>query len=205
MWPSAAAPAGSAASTPASAVISAATSATVRPIGPAVSCEIEIGMMPLRLTSPTVGLRPTSPFTAAGQMMLPSVSVPTPTAARLAAIADAGAGARSAGIAIEHVGVLRLPAARAPAGRRPRRAEVGPLAQVGLAEDDRAGLAQPRDDEGILPAACASPSPATRRSSPGRRRRCCPSAAPGCRAADRAPCRPCARRRARRRPPAPPG
>ena len=44
-------------------------------------------MMPLRLTRPTVGLSPTRPFTDAGQMMLPSVSVPMPTAARLAAIA----------------------------------------------------------------------------------------------------------------------
>src|SRR5262245_46448077 len=44
-------------------------------------------MIPLRLTSPTVGLIPTSPATAAGQMMLPSVSVPTPAAARLAATA----------------------------------------------------------------------------------------------------------------------
>src|SRR5829696_7385763 len=44
-------------------------------------------MMPRRLTTPTVGLIPTRPFTDAGQMMLPSVSVPTPMAARLAAIA----------------------------------------------------------------------------------------------------------------------
>ena len=44
-------------------------------------------MMPLRLTAPTVGFRPTSPLTDAGHRMLPSVSVPTPTAARLAAIA----------------------------------------------------------------------------------------------------------------------
>ena len=44
-------------------------------------------MMPLRLTRPTVGFSPTRPATDAGQMMLPSVSVPTPTAARLAAIA----------------------------------------------------------------------------------------------------------------------
>src|SRR5687767_6688097 len=56
-------------------------------MGPAVSCEIEIGMIPVRLTRPTVGLSPTSPATAAGQMMLPSVSVPTPMAPRLAAIA----------------------------------------------------------------------------------------------------------------------
>jgi len=44
-------------------------------------------MMPLRLTSPTVGLIPTSPFMFAGEMIEPSVSVPTATAARLAAIA----------------------------------------------------------------------------------------------------------------------
>src|SRR5687768_3921124 len=56
-------------------------------MGPAVSCEIEIGIMPERLTSPTVGFRPTRPLTAAGQMMLPSVSVPMPIAPRLAAIA----------------------------------------------------------------------------------------------------------------------
>jgi hypothetical protein len=56
-------------------------------MGPAVSWVMEIGMMPVRLTSPTVGFRPTRPFTDAGQMMLPSVSVPTPTAPRLAAIA----------------------------------------------------------------------------------------------------------------------
>ena len=67
--------------------MNAATSATLRPIGPAVSCEIEIGMMPLRLTRPTVGFKPTRPFTDDGQMMLPSVSVPTPIVARLAAIA----------------------------------------------------------------------------------------------------------------------
>ena len=35
--------------------------------------------MPLRLTRPTVGFSPTRPLTEAGQMMLPSVSVPTPT------------------------------------------------------------------------------------------------------------------------------
>ena len=43
--------------------------------------------MPLRLTRPTVGFKPTSAATEAGQRMLPSVSVPIPIAARLAAIA----------------------------------------------------------------------------------------------------------------------
>lgn len=56
-------------------------------LGPAVSCEAEIGMMPSRLTKPMVGFRPTKAATAAGQMMLPSVSVPMPTVASPAAIA----------------------------------------------------------------------------------------------------------------------
>ena len=41
-------------------VNAAAASATVRACGPAVSCVCEIGTMPRRLTSPTVGLMPTS-------------------------------------------------------------------------------------------------------------------------------------------------
>src|SRR6188768_1055528 len=44
-------------------------------------------MMPVRLTRPTVGFNPARPLTDAGQMMLPSVSVPMPIAARLAAMA----------------------------------------------------------------------------------------------------------------------
>src|SRR5258707_14602003 len=44
-------------------------------------------MIPARLTSPTVGLRPTSEHAAAGDVTDPSVSVPTPTAAKFAATA----------------------------------------------------------------------------------------------------------------------
>ena len=40
--------------------------------------------MPLRLTNPTVGLMPASPFDDDGQTIEPSVSVPMPTAARFA-------------------------------------------------------------------------------------------------------------------------
>ena len=70
------------------AVSSAATSATLRPIGPggvlAVADRHDVGAAD---TGPTVGLSPTSPFMDEGQVTEPSVSVPTPTAARLAAIA----------------------------------------------------------------------------------------------------------------------
>ena len=52
----------------------------------------------------------------------------------------AGSGARSGRVAVERVRIPRLPAASAPAARRMRRAEVRPLAEIRLAEDDRAGL-----------------------------------------------------------------
>ncbi len=62
----------------------ATASATVRPCGPTVSCVCEMGTTPARLVSPTVGLMPTTPLTFAGQTMLPSVSLPRPTAVKLA-------------------------------------------------------------------------------------------------------------------------
>ena len=79
---------GSSGSAPAKTVSRAAASATVRDIGPAVSWLCAIGIMPERETSPSVGLIPTIPQVADGQMIDPSVSVPTAIAARLAAIAD---------------------------------------------------------------------------------------------------------------------
>ena len=74
--------AGSSGSLPAIAPSSAAASATVRVIGPAVSCVAEIGRMPVRLTRPTVGRSPTSLCAAAGEVIEPLVSVPIVTAAR---------------------------------------------------------------------------------------------------------------------------
>ncbi len=65
----------------------AAASATVRVIGPGVSCWAEIGTTPRRETRPRVGFRPTKPLKAAGQVIDPSVSVPMAAAARPAATA----------------------------------------------------------------------------------------------------------------------
>ena len=48
-------------------------------IGPAVSCVEDIGIIPERLTSPTVGLMPTIPLTEEGQLTEPLVSVPIAT------------------------------------------------------------------------------------------------------------------------------
>src|SRR6478672_8059278 len=74
-------------SLPAIAVSRAAASATVRHIGPAVSWLCAIGITPERETRPSVGLIPTMPHVDDGQMIEPSVSVPTAIAARFAAIA----------------------------------------------------------------------------------------------------------------------
>src|SRR3954453_11807285 len=65
-----------------------AASRTVRAIGPEVSWLCAIGMIPARLMRPRVGLIPTKPDADDGPTTEPSVSVPIPTAARFAAIAD---------------------------------------------------------------------------------------------------------------------
>src|SRR5438128_11122157 len=61
-----------------------AASATVRPCGPTVSCVCEMGTTQARLVSPTVGLMAATPLALAGQTILPSVSDPNETAAKLA-------------------------------------------------------------------------------------------------------------------------
>src|SRR5688572_2241490 len=66
-----------------------AASRTARAIGPGVSCVLEIGMIPLRLHNPTVGLMPTMPHWLDGETMEPSVSVPMATAHKLADTATA--------------------------------------------------------------------------------------------------------------------
>src|SRR6185437_4198602 len=74
-------------SIPASAPNKIAASVTVRHIGPAVSWLCAMGIMPARLINPSVGLRPTSEFALEGHTTEPSVSVPTPIAAKFAEIA----------------------------------------------------------------------------------------------------------------------
>jgi hypothetical protein len=53
-------------------------------MGPAPSWLCEMGIIPLRLTNPTVGLMPTSPFAEDGQTIEPSVSVPIAAAHKFA-------------------------------------------------------------------------------------------------------------------------
>ena len=57
---------------------------SVLAIGPGVSWVNEIGIMPDRLISPTVGLIPTIPFALDGQTIEPLVSVPIARTVRLA-------------------------------------------------------------------------------------------------------------------------
>src|SRR5258708_28417553 len=66
-----------------------AASRTVRVIGPAVSCDFEIGIIPNLLTSPTVGFTPTTLQTDDGETMDPLVSVPIAATQRLAETATA--------------------------------------------------------------------------------------------------------------------
>ena len=66
---------------------SIAASLTVRAMGPAPSWVWEIGMIPVRLTRPTVGLIPTRQLAEDGQTIEPSVSVPMAAAQKFAAAA----------------------------------------------------------------------------------------------------------------------
>src|SRR2546425_11826197 len=105
----AAAVAASLASAPASAPSRLAASETVRAIGPAVSWLWAMGTMPLRDTRPSVGLIPTSEQAADGQTIEPSVSVPTPTAAKFAAMPAAVPEPEPQGLRSSAEGVLHWP------------------------------------------------------------------------------------------------
>src|ERR1700720_3828584 len=64
-----------------------AASATLRVIGPIVSCVKETGTIPSRLISPIDGRKPTRLFADAGERIEPPVSDPVPATAKLAATA----------------------------------------------------------------------------------------------------------------------
>ena len=64
--------------------------------------------------------------------------------AKVGGNSGARSGARSTRVAIERVGILGQPAAAAPAAGGVATANVGPLAEIGLAQDDGTGVAQRR-------------------------------------------------------------
>ena len=127
-----------------------AASITVRAIGPAVSWLWPIGTMPRRDTSAIVDLRPTTPLTFAGPVIEPLVSVPMVPAAKLIAAEMPEPELEPAGV----LGEVIADCARSAAdGRTIERGDVappGPLGQVGLAEDHRAGGPQAFRHFGIL-------------------------------------------------------
>src|SRR5690349_7742427 len=96
-------------SKPVMALSNVAASATVRAIGPAVSCDDEMGMMPLRLMRPTVGLIPTTPQHDDGETIDPLVSVPTATAHRFAETAPADPELDPLGLRSKAYGFLACP------------------------------------------------------------------------------------------------
>ena len=75
---------------PAMALRTTALSVTSFVIGPIWSRELAKATRPYRLTSPYVGLRPTTPHSAAGCLMLPPVSEPSEKRQLPAATAAAG-------------------------------------------------------------------------------------------------------------------
>ncbi|KAG1318077.1 hypothetical protein G6F63_015384 [Rhizopus arrhizus] len=60
------------------------------------------------------------------------------------------AAAGAAGRVAESIGIAGLATARAPARDRVVAAEVGPLAEIGLAQHHRAGVAQPTHQVGVV-------------------------------------------------------
>src|SRR6188768_3743242 len=68
-----------------------------------------MGTTPARLVSPTVGLIPTTPFAFAGHTMLPSVSVPSETAAKFAVAAAPEPELEPQGLRLMPYGLLVCP------------------------------------------------------------------------------------------------
>ena len=109
----------------------------------------EIGTTLVRLTIPTLGLNPTMPLMLAGQVIEPLVSVPMAPQAKPAAIA--------APLPDDDPQVLRSiawglrvrPPTRAPPAGRIVGADIGPFAEVGLAQHHPAGGAQICDQRRI--------------------------------------------------------
>ena len=106
-------------------------------------------MIPARLTSPTVGLSPDHAAGGRGADDRPVGLGADGHRPEVGRDGRGGAGARAAGVPVEHEGVPALPAPGAPAARRMGRADVGPLAHVGLREQDRAGRAEPFGEVGV--------------------------------------------------------
>ena len=115
----------------------------LRAIGPPMSCVLDSGTMPVRLDSPCVPRKPTRLLCDAGMRIDPQVSLPMPAAAKFAATAapvppleppDCDRDRRDCGLAEP---------------RADGRDAGGELVHVRLAENHRAGVAEPLHLEGV--------------------------------------------------------
>ena len=105
----------------------------------------QAGTTPAVETRPRLGFNPTMLAKPAGTRPDPAVSVPSESGVNPAADRERGAGARSAG------NELRIEQIAADAVRRAHADQAGrELIEIGLAENERAGFAQPRDASGVL-------------------------------------------------------
>ena len=109
---------------------------------------VRYGMMPDLLTRPSVGLIPTRPLQEAGIVTEPSVSVPTATAQRLAETATAEP-SWSPRIPIQYIGVQGQASPAAPPAGSVWGAEICPLAQIRLSQNNRSCRAQSLHKKGI--------------------------------------------------------
>ena len=155
---------------------SSATSATVRAIGPSTGMSNQADALGQFGTRPAEGRRPTTLQKLAGLRRLPPRSDPSAIGSRPAASAAAAPPLRAAAGLGEIVGVARRAEHRVEGLRA--RAE---FRRVGLADHDRACLAQPLDQDRIgvgneVRDRCASRTWCARRASA--RDPCAPPAAP---------------------------
>src|SRR5258707_13745258 len=86
-----------------------AVSATLRVIGPIVSCVNETGTMPSRLIKPLVGRSPTRLSAESGERFEPPVSEPVPAAANLDATAVAVPPEEPPGVRVRPYGFFTCP------------------------------------------------------------------------------------------------
>ena len=118
--------------------------------------------MPLRLTSPTVGLSPATPFAEADRR--PIRPSPCPRRRRRdSRRRQLQSRSRSAGIAVERIRVASQSAAAAPSAGGVTGANVGPLTKIGFAQDHDAGRTQASGDESVVRGTRAEQRQRTRR------------------------------------------
>ena len=136
---------GSAASCTAATCITRQASSAVAAKIETQSSDWQAGTTPRTDSAPREGFSPTMLLSAAGTRPEPAVSVPSAKVTRPARHRDARAGRRAAGHQRRVAGVARHRIGRAHADQ-----PGGELVEVGLADEDGAGIDEALDDGGVL-------------------------------------------------------